>query len=383
MLSPDLAVTRLTLTDFRNYRALRLENHAPMLVLTGPNGAGKTNLLEAISLLMPGRGLRGAALSELARIGGAGGWAVAANISDVETEVSLGTAYAADPENEPVNGARDVVIDGEKVPAADLADHFRCIWLVPAMDRLFAGPGGDRRRFLDRLVQAFDPSHGTRVAAFEKLMRDRNIVLADTMPDSAWLNGLESQMAEAGTAIAAGRRTAIESLRHRMVLARTASSFPWSTIAVEGEIEAFLETMPAVKAEDEYRRILVDSRPLDRAAGRTLRGPHRSDFLVVHGPTATKAALCSTGQQKALLIGLLLAHASSVKEARGAAPVLLLDEVAAHLDAARREALFATLTRLGSQVWMTGTDETLFRALGSDAEFLHVEAGIVTASARN
>jgi DNA replication and repair protein RecF len=250
------------------------------------------------------------------------------------------------------------------------------------MDRLFSGPPSDRRRFLDRLTHTFDPAHGSRVAAFEKLMRERHIVLADVRPDPAWLSGLEAQMAEAAIAIAAARRTAVEALRANIESTRDGSGFPWSEIAIAGETEVLLETMPAVKAEDEYRKLLADSRGLDGAAGRTLKGPHRSDFLVSHGPTAMAAAQCSTGEQKALLLGLVLAHACAVNAAWGVAPVLLLDEVAAHLDTARRCGLFAALGELGAQVWMTGTDEALFRPLGPNAGCFHVEAGTVRASAR-
>jgi DNA replication and repair protein RecF len=248
------------------------------------------------------------------------------------------------------------------------------------MDRLFAGPASDRRRFLDRLTQSFDPAHGTRVAAFEKLMRDRHILLADTRPDPSWISGLEAQMAASAVAIAAARGNAVETLRSHVEASRNGNSFPRSEFAVEGDIEALLERMPAVRAEDEYRRILADMRGSDAAAGRTLSGPHRSDFLVVHGPTAMPAARCSTGEQKVLLIGLVLAHAGAVREAWGRAPVLLLDEVAAHLDRVRREALYSALADLGGQVWMTGTDEALFQTLR--AEFFEVEAGAVTVSAR-
>jgi DNA replication and repair protein RecF len=383
MHSPQLRVRRLTLTDFRNYRSLRLETGAGRLVLTGPNGAGKTNLLEAISMLMPGRGLRGASYEELARKGGTGGWAAAAAIETPGGSANVGTAWIGSPVEDHGSGSREVIIDGVRQKSAGaLADYLRCLWLTPSMDRIFAGAASDRRRFLDRLTHTFDPSHGTRIAAFEKLMRDRHIVLADSRPDPAWLSGLEAKMAEMAIAIAAARHAAVEALRSHVEAARNADAFPWSDIAVEGEIEALLDTMPAVKAEDEYRKILADSRGSDGAVGRTLKGPHRSDFLVVHGPTAMAAAQCSTGEQKALLIGLVLAHARAVREAWGAAPVLLLDEVTAHLDLARREALYAALAELGAQVWMTGTDEALFQALRTNAEFFHIEAGTVAASAR-
>jgi DNA replication and repair protein RecF len=382
MHSPILRLSRLTLTDFRNYRDLRLETEAGILVFTGPNGAGKTNLLEAISMLIPGRGLRGAAYEECARKAGSGTWAVAAAIESDGGSTTLGTAWSASGSDDQ-GGARTVFVEGVRQRSSGaLADRLRCLWITPAMDRLFSGPGSDRRRFLDRLTQTFDPAHGTRVAAFEKLMRDRHIVLADSSPDPMWISGLEIQMAEAAIAIAAARRAAVEALSGHIETTRNADAFPSGEIAIQGEIEALLEAMPAVKAEDEYRRILLDSRASDSAAGRTLRGPHRSDLLVVHGPTGMPAAQCSTGEQKALLIGLVLAHAGAVREAWGAAPVLLLDEVVAHLDEIRRKGLYAVLARLGAQVWMTGTDAALFRASGAGVEFFHVETGTVTVSAR-
>ena len=381
MRSPRLRISRLTLTDFRNYRDLRLETGAQTLVLTGPNGAGKTNLLEAISILSPGRGLRGSSYEEIARSDGGGGWGAAAVLDTPQGSVSVGTAWPGALRDGDGGPSRQVVIDGvNQKSSGALAEHLRCLWITPAMDRLFAGPASDRRRFLDRLTQSFDPTHGTRVAAFEKLMRDRHILLAETRPDPAWISGLEAQMAESAVAVAAARRTAVETLRSHVEANRNGNWFPWSELAVEGDIEALLERMPAVRAEDEYRRILADMRGSDAAAGRTLIGPHRSDFLVVHGPTAMPAARCSTGEQKVLLIGLVLAHAGAVREAWGRAPVLLLDEVAAHLDRVRREALYSALADLGGQVWMTGTDGALFQALR--AEFFEVEAGEVTVSAR-
>jgi DNA replication and repair protein RecF len=377
-----LRVSRLTLTDFRNYRDLRLDLAGTLVILTGPNGAGKTNLLEAVSLLAPGRGLRSAPYEEIASENGSGGWAVAALLESEEAApVRLSTAWSPSGPGEAPAGSRDVVIDGVRQRnSGTLAWHFRAIWLTPAMDRLFAGPASERRRFLDRLAQTFDPAHGSRVLAFEKLMRDRHILLADERRDRAWISGVEAQMAEHAIAIAAGRRTTIEALSSYILKSGPADPFPTANLELAGETEAWLERMPAVNAEDEYRRVLSDSRSLDAAAGRTSKGPHRSDLLVSHGPTGMAAGRCSTGEQKALLIGLVLAHAMAVNEASGISPIVLLDEIAAHLDEARREALFRRLSALGSQVWMTGTDETLFRPL--DAEFLYVEAGRVSASAR-
>ena len=370
-------LTRLTLSDFRNYASLRLDPGPGLVALTGPNGAGKTNLIEAISLLAAGRGLRGALFEDLARQGGNRGWAIAAHVSSPGGDTQLGTQWT--PESDSQSQTRQVVIDGvaQKSPGI-LAHHLRLIWLTPAMDRLFAGPASDRRRFLDRLVAANDPEHASRVLVFEKLMRERNLLLEEMRPEAAWLAGLEAQMAEAAAAIAAARLHAVQALQNHIKFLLKGSAFPASILGLQGDLEDRLKAMPAVQAEDEYRRLLSESRGQDKAAGRTLSGPHRSDLLVTHEPKSMAAALCSTGEQKALLIGLILAQASSVAEESGAAPVLLLDEVAAHLDVKRRAGLFETLSQLGAQSFMTGTDRQLFDGLGKTADFLHVEGGIVT-----
>lgn len=375
--SSTLAITRLTLTDFRNYAGLRLTLDAQLVALTGANGAGKTNILEAISLLAPGRGLRGAVFEDLARQGGGGTWAIAAEIDTANGPVTLGTGWSGQSEAGD-GGSRLVVIDGEPQKGSGaLGDHMRMLWLTPAMDRLFAGPASDRRRFLDRLVTAFDPEHGSRILVFEKVMRERNLLLEETRPDAAWLSSLEAHMAEAAVAISAARMLGLEALQAHIDETRGQSSFPWGDVSVEGEIEARIATTPAVRVEDEYRNILRDSRGLDRAAGRTLRGPHRSDLMVVHGPKQMAAGQCSTGEQKALLIGLILAQARAVKATIGTAPVLLLDEVAAHLDRARRLSLLEALAALGSQSWMTGTDAQLFDGMGNNGTVFHVEDGTV------
>jgi DNA replication and repair protein RecF len=375
--SAILAIRKLTLTDFRNYAGLRLRVPASLVALAGPNGAGKTNILEAISLLAPGRGLRTAPFGELARHGGAPSWAVAAELETAEGLTSIGTGWSGQSEAGD-GGGRLVVIDGEvQKTAGALGSHVRLLWLTPAQDRLFAGPASDRRRFLDRLVAAFDPEHATRAAVFERLMRERNLLLEDLRPDAAWLASLEAQMAEAAVAISAARLVGLDALRTHILQARSESSFPWAEVAVEGEIEALVAAKPAVQVEDEYRRILHDSRGLDRAAGRSLRGPHRSDLAVVHGPKGMPAGQCSTGEQKALLIGLVLAQARAVKAEAGVAPLLLLDEVAAHLDRARRGSLLEALAALGSQSWMTGTDAQLFEAIGRNGAVFAVEDGTV------
>lgn len=373
--SATLAIRKLTLTDFRNYAGLRLRVPAGLVALVGPNGAGKTNILEAISLLAPGRGLRTAPFGELARHGGAQSWAVAAELETSGGLASIGTGWSGQSEAGD-GGGRLVVIDGEvQKTAGALGNHVRLLWLTPAQDRLFAGPASDRRRFLDRLVAAFDPEHASRAAVFERLMRERNLLLEDIRADSAWLSSLEAQMAEAAVAISAARLVGLEALKAHIFEARAQSSFPWAEVAVEGEIEALVAVKPAVQVEDEYRRILNDSRGLDRAAGRSLRGPHRSDLAVVHGPRGMPAGQCSTGEQKALLIGLVLAQARAVKAGAGVAPVLLLDEVAAHLDRMRRGSLLEALAALGSQSWMTGTDAQLFEAIGRKGAVFAVEDG--------
>ena len=374
--SSGLALTRLTLTNFRNYSGLRLDVAARLIALSGPNGAGKTNLLEAISLLTPGRGLRGVNFEELAHLGSANSWAIAAEVKTPHHEVKLGTGWSMAAGEADGPAGRLVLIDGHvQKGSGALGDYMRMLWLTPAMDRLFAGPAGDRRRFLDRLVATFDPEHSSRVAVFEKVMRERNLLLQEPRADAVWLASLEAHRAEAAVAIAAARLAAVEALQKHIQESRSGSAFPWGLISIEGEIETLVAAMPAVRAEDEYRRMLADSRFPDRAAGRALKGTHRSDFIVVHGPKSMPAGQCSTGEQKALLIGLILAQARAVKAVANVAPVLLLDEVAAHLDRQRREGLFAALEALGSQAWMTGTDGHLFEGLGRGAQCFHVEAG--------
>jgi DNA replication and repair protein RecF len=375
--SPTLAIRRLTLTDFRNYAGLRLATGVSLIALSGANGAGKTNILEAVSLLAPGRGLRGTPFDELPRQGGPASWAIAAEAETPAGPVSIGTGWSGQSEAGD-GGGRLVVIDGEvQRSSGALGHHMRVLWLTPAQDRLFAGPASERRRFLDRLVAAFDPEHGARILVFEKVMRERNLLLEEQRPDQAWLSSLEAHMAEAAVAISAARLVGLEALQTHISEGRDASSFPWADVAVEGEIESLVAAKPAVQVEDEYRKVLRDSRGLDRAAGRTLRGPHRSDLVVAHGVKQMPAGQCSTGEQKALLIGLVLAQARAVKALAGSPPILLLDEVAAHLDRARRKSLLEALAALGAQSWMTGTDAQLFEAIGDHGVIFHVEDGQV------
>ena len=369
--SAQPAITRLQLQDFRNYATLDFSLDAKIVALTGENGAGKTNLLEAISFLTPGRGLRRADLGEVAREHAGGRWAVAATMLASGEDIKMGTGGSQD---EPGRKCR---IDGRAVPSATaFADHIRIVWLTPAQDGLFTGPAGDRRRFMDRLVLAVDPSHGTRVNALEKALRQRNRLLEDDHHDVAWVSAIEREIAETGTAVASARYETISRLaalieRHR----DDTSAFPHAQISLDGEIEARIGCEPAAAIEDWFRGRLKEMRGRDRAAGRTMTGPQTCDLSVMHGPKGMPAGRASTGEQKALLIGLVLAHARLVHEMSGIAPIMLMDEVAAHLDPGRRAALYATLTLLQGQVWMTGTDRALFADLSPDHLIVQIEAG--------
>lgn len=377
-----LWVERLTLTNFRNYANTVLEVGPGPQVLIGANGAGKTNLLEAVSLLAPGRGLRRAAFPELTRGANGGGWAVAARVHTHLGQVDIGTGLMP-PQDSGERSSRLVRINGERIGGSGaLADYVEMVWLTPAMDGLFMGPGSERRRFLDRLILCFDPSYRTRAGRFERAMQQRNRLLADGVREAARFEGLEQVMAETGTAIAAARAEAVAGLS-AITAERQArdpnSPFPWAGLAIEGSLEADLARLAAVEVEDAYAAILRDTRGRDRAAGRTLEGPHRSDLLVSHGPKELPARHCSTGEQKALLLGLVLAHAELVaRRCEGIAPILLLDEITAHLDEARRVALFDEIVRLGAQSWMTGTDQGSFAALRENARFWQVEDGALT-----
>jgi DNA replication and repair protein RecF len=348
------AVSRLTLTDFRSYAAAALEPGPGFVLLFGENGAGKTNLLEAVSMLAPGRGLRGAALSDMARQGSSGAWAVAARLG--ATEIGTGTLAAA-PER------RQVRINGASAAVNSLSEWLSVLWLTPAMDRLFTTSAGDRRRFLDRLVLALEPGHAHHASRYEAAMRARNKLLAEDRPDEAWLTSLELAMAEHGAAGAEARIRTVTALGERLASARD-DQFPQAEIALEGsEIGDLAHTFKANRARD-------------AAAGRTTEGPHRTDLTVLHRAKRMPAASSSTGEQKALLLGLVLAHAELVAERRGEPPILLLDEVAAHLDPKRRAALFERLDGRG-QVWMTATEESLFEGIGEASRF-HVQPGQIT-----
>jgi DNA replication and repair protein RecF len=373
------SIRRLTLTNFRNYHAASVDVDGSLVVLTGENGAGKTNLIEAISLLGPGRGLRRATFEEVAFFEGDGSWAVSAEIEGMLGLATLGTGVAP-PAAEDTARSRECRVDREPVgSAAAFVDHLRVVWLTPAMDPMFRGPGSERRRFLDRLVLAVDAEHQGRVNALERALRSRNRLLEDPRPDPHWLDAIEHETAELAVAVAAGRAETVRRLQAALA-ARKDDAFPSAAIALDGWMERLLPDHPAVEIEERYRGILKDNRARDATAGRTLDGPHLTD-LVVHFPLkAISAADASTGEQKALLIGLVLAHANLVADMTSFAPVLLLDEVIAHLDPARRTALYDALGRLGAQVWMTGADPAAFTDVAARAEVFTVSAGRVQRS---
>jgi DNA replication and repair protein RecF len=367
-------VRRLTLNNFRNYRAAILEAGSRPVVLYGPNGAGKTNLIEAISFLAPGRGLRRATLEEVACNEGDGSWAVSAEVEGALGLATLGTGIER-PDEDGATAQRKYRIDREPVgTAAAFSDHVRIIWMVPAMDSLFTGAPAERRRFLDRLATAIDSEHSSRVNAFERALRSRNRLLEDPRPDAHWLDAVEHETAELAVAVASLRAETVGRLRAALS-ARAQSAFPPADIALDGWMESLLPGEPAVIVEERYREKLRENRGRDAAAGRTLDGPHLTDLAVVYAQKSIAAADASTGEQKALLIGLVLAHARLIAEMTGSAPILLLDEVVAHLDPSRRLALHGELAQLGAQVWMTGADPALFVEIESQATLVEVHSG--------
>ncbi|MDQ0314170.1 DNA replication/repair protein RecF [Amorphus orientalis] len=369
-----VALTALTLTDFRNYAHLALKLDGRSVVLVGANGSGKTNLLEAVSFLSPGRGLRRAPYDTVARSGGSGGWTVHAELETASGPVAIGTGIAPDAGGP---RSRRIRIDGEDASSSDaLLSHLDVVWLTPAMDGLFTGPAGDRRRFLDRLVMGLDPAHGRNATRYEKAVRHRNRLLEDPGADAGWFDAIETEIAQHGAAIAAARADLVARFRNAIdAIPPDASAFPRAHLALDGDFEARTDGADAQERAETFRRLLSEGRPRDRAAGRTLTGPHRADLVVTHADKAMPAAQASTGEQKALLIGLILAHAELIADANRRAPVLLLDEVAAHLDPNRRAALYDRLERLGGQIFMTGTDPILFEAIGERAEIFHVADG--------
>ena len=376
MMTPS-RIHRLTLTHFRNYRVAGLEARGDLIVLVGPNGAGKTNCLEAISFLAPGRGLRRATLEDVADNQGDGSWAVSAEVEGALGLATLGTGI--DPPRGDASTSRRCRIDREPVTsAAAFGDHLRMVWLTPAMDGLFMGAASERRRFFDRLVLAIDSEHASRVSALERSLRSRNRLLEVRNYDDHWCDAIERETAELAVAVAATRGQTAVKLAAMLRARGATSAFPSAEIALDGWMENALLGEPATAVEDRYRALLRDNRMRDAAAGRTLDGPHLTDLQVIYAPKQMPARDASTGEQKALLIGLILAHAALVAEMTGIVPLLLLDEIVAHLDPGRRAALFDELTRLGAQVWLTGADPVAFGEIGPSGEIFNVEAGRIT-----
>ena len=368
-------IHRLTLTHFRNYRAASVETRGDVVVLVGPNGAGKTNCIEAISFLSPGRGLRRATLEDVADNQGDGSWAVSAEVEGALGLATLGTGIDAPGADAPATSRR-CRIDREPVTsAAAFGDHLRMVWLTPSMDGLFLGPASERRRFFDRLVLAIDSEHSARVSALDRSLRSRNRLLEVRNYDDHWCDAIERETAELAVAVAAMRGQTVTKLAAMLRARGETSPFPSAQIMLDGWMENALMSEPATSVEDRYREILRNSRARDAIAGRTLDGPHLTDLQVVYAPKSMPARDASTGEQKALLIGLVLAHASLVAEMTGITPLLLLDEVVAHLDPGRRTALFTELSGLGAQVWMTGADPAAFAGIGTSGEIFGVESG--------
>jgi DNA replication and repair protein RecF len=351
-----MTLSRLDLSDFRNHAELTLRPEGGFIILHGPNGAGKTNILEAVSLLVPGRGLRRSAFSEMANRHGSGGFAISADLDGSR----LGTAVQ--PETP---GRRQVQINGAKATINDLAEWLAILWLTPAMDRLFTDGASGRRRFLDRLVLALEPGHALASSRYENALRQRNRMLSEGQGDAGWFDAIEASMAEYGAAIAAARRRTIEQLAVQLL---HMPNLPFARPSMVLEQNGLEEAAS-------LQKLWQSERGRDRAAGRTLQGPHRADLIVSHAANSMPASSCSTGEQKALLLSLILAHAHLVKQLRGAPPLLLLDEVAAHLDPARRADLFALLSETGGQVWMTGTEAALFEAAPASAMRLRIAEG--------
>ncbi len=373
----DHWVSRLHLTNFRSYNQVELESSdGGLIVLTGANGAGKTNLLEALSMLAPGRGLRGARLSDLDRrvVGDAdpAPWAVAAHIEAPPGRIELGTGRAPEPGRE----RRIVRIDGKPAGSQQaLAEALAVVWLTPEMSRLFTDAPASRRRFLDRLVVGFDPAHATRVGAFDRARTERARLLRTGRVDPAWLGALEQSMAEKSIAIAAARLDVVSTLN--ATFDDGVDAFPRPQLRATGWPEELLETMPALAAEETLCAALAEGRARDAEQGRAV-GAHRSDLAVAYAATGMPADQCSTGEKKALLIATLLAYARRLGRHRGAMPVLLFDEVGAHLDAARLAALFDALINLGCQAWLTGIDRADFTALDGCAQFYSLTDSTLT-----
>lgn len=365
------ALEQLKLHYFRCYDTASLSSlSSGLVVLYGANGVGKTNLLEAVSLLSPGRGLRGARVMDIQNTQNPSPWAVSGTINTTYGEVKIGTGL--DPNSRQGKEKRTVRINGQTVKSqARLGEHLACVWLTPQMDRLFLDSGRERRKFLDRLVFTFDPGHSGRVIRYENAMSQRSRLLRDGQNDDSWISGLEQQMAETGIAIAAARLDFCQRLQ-AACKAENDSVFPRARVFVKGNIEEWLGDVPAVEVEDRFKHELKQSRARDSVTGGAAIGPHKSDLSVIYDAKNMRADQCSTGEQKALLIGLILAHSRLIKAERGTPPILLLDEVAAHLDENRRNALYGILQDLGAQSWLTGTEKTLFSDIEKTAHCIDV-----------
>lgn len=371
------AITRLHLEAFRNYDTLNLELSPSPVILVGENGAGKTNILEAISLLSPGRGLRRAAIAELhnTHTPAEQPWAAFFEINGKRGEVRIG--MGRDPESTPEKERRLLRIDGKTVKGQTaLADHVNVIWLTPEMDRLLAESASERRKFADRLAFALDPSHSTRINRYDEAMRSRARLLRDGMMDDSWLNALEASMAQDGIAIAAARNEWITHIRHH--LNDDPHPFPRVSVSIDGFLEKYLESHSALDTEALFKTMLKQNRAHDAASGITTTGTHRSDVEVHHVTKNMPAHLCSTGEQKALLISLILAQARLLRAIHQSTPLILLDDITAHLDELRRDALARQLLALGSQAWLSGTDNSFFSGFQQNAQFLSIENGHIT-----
>jgi len=372
----NVFIERLKLNNFRNYATASIGLSPGLVVLSGENGAGKTNLLEAVSLLTPGRGFRRASYAEMTGRDHASGFAIHATLGGDEGDCEIGTGASGG--NGDGEAGRKVRINGATVSMDELMERLRVIWLTPAMDALFTGSAGDRRRYLDRLVLAIDPAHARRAQDYERAMRGRNRLLVEQSNDARWFEAIEAQMAETGVAIAAARTELVQLLRAMTELLPDDGAFPKADFELDGDLERDVAIRPAVDVETDFAARLSSERGRDRSAGRTLTGPHRSDLLVRHRPKDMPAEYCSTGEQKALLVGMTLSHARLTADVSGLTPILLLDEIAAHLDAGRRAALFGILADLGYQTLMTGTDAALFSSIAGSAQFLSVSNGEVS-----
>ena len=375
------ALIKIKLHHFRCYNHAVLDGlSSGLIILSGPNGAGKTNILEAISLLSPGRGLRSARVTEIQKNNTNSPWAVAGTLQDhYGNEIRLGTGR--DPLSQ--NRKRITRINSETVKnQTELGKYLSCIWLTPQMDRLFLGSSRERRKFLDRLIFAFDPGHAGRGTRYENCLLQRSKLLRNGIMDNTWLTGLEQQIAETGIAIAAARLDFIERL-HTACIATDETYFPRANFWVNGTIENRLKNIPALEAEETFKTMLAENRAHDAITGGTAKGPHKTDLCVTHAAKNMPADQCSTGEQKALLIGLILAHAQLIKAERKNPPILLLDEIAAHLDDKRRNALYQILGNIGAQSWLTGTEHSLFTELNGKAQFFNIENAEIHGKERN